>query len=185
MENLPTPAPTLETPRLLLRKLTIEDAQDIFAYASDPDVSRYVTWETHRTIEDSIKFIQFAMQRYEKEPIGTWGIVMKETNRLIGTCDYFNWDPKHRRAEIGYVLAKQYWNQGLMTEAIREVIRYGFETMQLNRIEAQCFMENIASERVMQKVGMTFEGILREYAWIKNKFVDLKVYSLLRTEYRP
>lgn len=175
--------PILETPRLILRKISLEDAQDIFDYAKDPEVSKYVSWEPHKSIEDSIKFIEYMLNKYEKEGYGDWGIEYKENKKLIGTCGFIWWDRKNYKAEIGYVLSREYWNQGLMTEAVREVIKFGFERMFLNRIQARCKVENIASEKVMQKIGMKFEGILREDVFVKGRFWDMKLYSILRKEF--
>ena len=174
--------PTLETERLILRKLHLEDAKDVFEYASDPEVAKYVTWEPHKSIEDSINLIKFTHERYEKKEGIIWGIVYKENNKVIGTCDI---SPaiKHFRAEIAYALSKDYWGKGLMNEAVKEVIRFGFEKMNLNRIQAMCIPENIGSYRVMEKVGMKYEGLIREYMYIKGKFQDLKLYSILRREY--
>jgi len=174
--------PTLETERLILRKLRLEDAKDVFEYASDPEVAKYVTWETHKSIEDSINLIKFTHERYEKKEGIIWGIVYKENNKVIGTCDILP-VTKHFRSEIAYALARNYWGKGLMTEAVKEVIRFGFERMNLNRIQAMCIPENIGSYRVMEKVGMKYEGLIREYLYIKGKFQDLKLYSILRIEY--
>jgi ribosomal-protein-alanine N-acetyltransferase len=175
--------PTLYTERLILRKLRLEDAEDVFEYASNPEVSKYVPWETHKSIEDSISFINSVLANYDKKEVSDWGIVYKENNKLIGTCGYFLWVPKHSRAEIGYAIGRKYWGKGLMTEAVKEVIRFGFERMNLNRIQATCFPENIGSYRVMEKAGMKYEGTLREQMFIKGKFQDLKLYSILRKEY--
>jgi ribosomal-protein-alanine N-acetyltransferase len=174
--------PTLETKRLILRKLRLEDAKDVFEYASDPEVSKYVTWEPHRSIEDSINLIKFTHERYEKREGIIWGIVYKENNKVIGTCD-ISLAIKHFRAEIAYAISRDYWGKGLMTEAVKEVIKFGFEKMNLNRIQAMCIPENIGSYRVMEKVGMKYEGLIREYMYIKGKFQDLKLYSILRIEY--
>jgi len=174
--------PTLETERLILRKLRLEDAKDVFEYASDPEVSKYVTWEPHKSIEDSINFIKFTHERYEKKEGIIWGIVYRENNKVIGTCD-ISPVTKHFRAEIAYTLARDYWGKGIMTEAVKEVIRFGFEKMNLNRIQAMCIPENIGSYRVMEKVGMKYEGLIREYIYIKGKFQDLKLYSILKREY--
>ena len=174
--------PTLETERLILRKLRLEDAKDVFEYASDPEVSKYVTWEPHRSIEDSINLIKFTHEYYERKEGIIWGIVYKENNKVIGTCD-ISPVTKHFRSEIAYALARNYLGKGLMTEAVKEVIRFGFERMNLNRIQAMCIPENIGSYRVMEKVGMKYEGLIREYLYIKGKFQDLKLYSILRIEY--
>ena len=174
--------PTLETKRLILRKLRLEDAKDVFEYASDSEITKYVTWEPHRSIEDSINLIKFTHERYEKREGIIWGIVCKENKKVIGTCDI---SPaiKHFRAEIAYAISRDYWGKGLMTEAVKEVIKFGFEKMNLNRIQAMCIPENIGSYGVMEKVGMKYEGLIREYMYIKGKFQDLKLYSILRIEY--
>ena len=175
--------PTLETERLILRKISLNDAEDIFEYAIDPEVATYVSWEPHKSIEDSISFINSMTQRYENTGLSEWGLVYKENKKCIGTCGYMWWRPSHARAELGFALSQKYWNRGLITEALREVIKFGFEKMELNRIEARCFLTNSASEKVMQKVGMKFEGIQREGLFAKGKYQDLKVYSILRREY--
>lgn len=112
------------------------------------------------------------------------GIEYKDTGKLIGTIDYISWNTQHKSAEIGYVLSQDYWGKGVMTEAAKEVIAFGFEQMDLTRIQAKCFAENIGSERVMQKSGMTFEGILRKSMFIKGAHRDLKMYSILKEEYK-
>lgn len=175
--------PTIETPRLVLRKMTLDDAQDIFEYASDPEVARYVTWPAHRSIEDALSFLRVVQREYEAGGPSSWGIVHKADRKLIGTIGFVRWEPNNSLAEIGYALSQKYWNMGLMTEVVQEVIRFGFEKMGINRLQAMCMIENTASERVMRKCGMTFEGILREYVRIKGITRDLKVYSILRREF--
>jgi len=175
--------PTLETERLVLRNLTEEDAEQIFQYASDQDVARYVTWDVHQTMNDTYNFIRFALSRYEERKVAPWGIVYKDEGKVIGTIDFVYWNTDHKRAEIGYVLAKAYWGKGIMTEAASKVLEYGFNEMGLERIEARCLVENIGSERVMQKIGMTYEGTLRNCMYVKGNFRTLKVYSILRNEY--
>ncbi|MBI3975534.1 MAG: GNAT family N-acetyltransferase [Armatimonadetes bacterium] len=175
--------PVLETQRLLLRKLILEDVPDVFAYASDPEVARFTTWEAHQTIDDSRRFLEWVAEQYVTFQVAPWGVVHKGGRRIIGTCGYMWWRPGHARAEIAYAIGRNYWNQGLTTEAVREVIRFGFERMRLNRIEARCMVENVASERVMQKAGMTFEGVLREQMYVKGRYDDLKLYSILKREY--
>ncbi|MEW5760632.1 MAG: GNAT family protein [Candidatus Thermoplasmatota archaeon] len=175
--------PKLETKRLILRKMTLDDAKDLFEYASDPDVAKYVSWDYHKSIEDSINFIKSVIQKYEKKEVSEWGIIYKGDGKFIGTCGYVWWVPAHDRAEIAFALSKKYWNKGLITEAVEEVIKFGFEKMMLNKIMASCMIENIASRRVLEKVGMTFEGILREHIFARGSYHDLKVYSILRKEY--
>ena len=176
--------PELETERLLLRKMRLDDAEAMFAYASDPEVTRYVLWDTHRSIEDTEEFLRFATEGYERGDFGGWGVVLKDSGVFVGTCGLdAGYAPEHARAELGYVLSREHWGRGLMPEAARAVIRFGFVRMKLNRIEARCIAENAASARVMEKAGMTYEGTLREREFIKGAYRDMKVYSILRSEY--
>lgn len=175
---------TLETHRLLLRKLTMRDANDVFEYASMPEVSKHVTWDYHRTLADSMGFLKSVIMQYENGVPSSWGIVHKENNKLIGTGGYHNWNTEDRRAEVGYAISSHYWNKGLMTESLKVMLKFGFEVMALNRIEARCKIENSASERVMQKCGMKYEGTLRQQMFVKGVYHDLKLYSILKQEFK-
>ncbi|WP_064091654.1 GNAT family N-acetyltransferase [Rossellomorea aquimaris] len=175
--------PTLETERLILRKITVEDVEDMFSYGSNEEVSKYVTWDTHKTISDTKEFVDFVLTRYENNQVAPWGIVYKENGKLIGTIDFISWQVKDNSAEIGYVISQDYWGKGITTEAAHEVIKFGFHHMDLVRVQARCFVENIGSSRVMEKIGMSYEGILRKTAFIKGKHRDLKMYSILREEF--
>jgi ribosomal-protein-alanine N-acetyltransferase len=176
--------PEIETQRLLLRKMRLDDAEAMFAYASDPAVTRYVLWDTHRSIEDSESFLRLAIEGYERGDFGGWGVILKDSGAFIGTCGLdAGYAPEHARAELGYVLSREYWGKGLMPEAVRAIIAFGFARVELNRIEARCIAANIASARVMEKAGMTYEGTLREREFIKGAYRDMKLYSILRREY--
>jgi len=175
--------PHLETERLLLRKLCQDDAYDLFAYGRDPEVTKYLLWEPHRTVHDSVQFIEWAIRQYDAGEIAPWGIELKETGKLIGTSGFYTWTPRHRRAEIGYALARPFWRMGLMTEAVRAILDFGYCVMDLNRVEARCFTANVASARVMEKCGMKFEALLREQELIKGRFEDLNAYAILRREW--
>jgi ribosomal-protein-alanine N-acetyltransferase len=177
--------PEIETQRLLLRKMRLDDAEAMFAYASDSAVTRYVLWDTHRSIEDSESFLRLAIDGYERGDFGGWGVVLKDSGAFIGTCGLdAGYAPEHARAELGYVLSREYWGKGLIPEAVRAIIAFGFARVELNRIEARCIAANIASARVMEKAGMTYEGTLREREFIKGAYRDMKLYSILRREYR-
>jgi [ribosomal protein S5]-alanine N-acetyltransferase len=172
--------PTLETERLILRKMVLNDAEAVFAYASNSEVSRYTLWETHRSIEDSRAFLEFATQKYENGGEPDWGIVYRGNGCLVGACGLVNWEAEHARAEVGFVLSREYWGRGLMSEAVRAILRFGFERMNLNRIEARCIAENAASARVMEKAGMVYEGTLRQREYIKGAYRDIKLYAILK-----
>lgn len=175
--------PELETDRLILRRLVSEDAEDIFAYASDDEVTPYMTWDTHQTVDDSRGFIDFILARYEQDAAGEWGIVLKDSGRLIGSMGFPWVDSKNKRGEIGYVLARPFWGQGLMPEAVDRLLKFAFEEMELNRVECCHFLPNEKSGRVMQKAGMRFEGIARERFFAKGRFWDVKVYAILKKEW--
>ena len=177
--------PTLETERLILRKITLEDVEDMFSYGSNEEVSKYVTWDTHKTISDTKEFVDFVLTRYENNQVSPWGIEYKENGKLIGTIDFISWQVKHNSAEIGYVISQDYWGKAITTEAAHEVITFGFDHMDLVRIQARCLVENIGSSRVMEKAGMSYEGVIRKAAFIKGQHRDLKIYSILREEFSP
>ena len=172
--------PTLETERLILRKMILNDAEAVFAYASNSEVSRYTLWETHRSIEDSRAFLEFATQKYENGGEPDWGVVYRGNGCLVGACGLVNWEAEHARAEVRFVLSREYWGCGLMSEAVRAILRFGFERMNLNRIEARCIAENAASARVMEKAGMVYEGTLRQREYIKGAYRDIKLYAILK-----
>ncbi|MCU9614810.1 GNAT family N-acetyltransferase [Caldibacillus lycopersici] len=175
--------PILETERLILRKLKEEDLQDMHAYGSDEQVSKYVSWDTHQSLEDTKRFLYSILEQYDKKQNVFWAIEWKENNRLIGTINFVSWSPKHKKAEIGYVLSRDYWGRGIMTEAMNTVIKFGFEHMDLVRLEARAMAENIGSYRVMEKVGMTYEGTIRKGMLTKGHHRDLRLYSILKEEY--
>lgn len=171
--------PVLETDRTILRKLQFKDAEDMFRYGSDDEVSRYTTWPTHQSIEDTRRFIEAVMNAYEEHKIAPWGIEDKQSRRLIGTAGFVNWNMAHARAEIGYALSREFWNQGYMTEIVKRIVTFGFTEMRLVRMEARCHLDNTGSFRVMEKSGMQFEGILRKHLFAKGQYQDIKMYSII------
>ncbi|WP_349408178.1 GNAT family N-acetyltransferase [Pseudalkalibacillus sp. SCS-8] len=176
--------PILETERLILRKITLDDLEDMFEYCSIDEVSRNVTWETHKSMADTKQFLEMILEQYENEKVVFWGIQWKENSRLIGTIDYVSWNPIHKIGEIGYVLSPDFWGKGIMTEAAKEVIKFGFEEMGLVRIQARCFLQNQGSERVMQKIGMALEGTVRKGIFAKGKHQDLKLYAIVNDNFQ-
>ncbi len=176
--------PTLETRRLRLRKLSMRDAQDIFDYSQDPQVARYVLWEAQTSLSEARSYIRFMLRKYRLGEPASWGIEWKETGRIIGTIGFMWIQRDNAAAEVGYSLSRAYWNRGIMTEALRALLRYGFRSMNLNRIEAQHETENPASGAVMRKCGMQREGTLRQRLLNKGRFVDVELYAILRRDFR-
>jgi len=183
LEDIFCDLPRLETKRLILRRMTLADAEDVFDYCKDPEVFRYVGGKAHKTMADSENFIRDIEQKYSKKEILPWGLVYKKDNKLIGDCVFLLWPNQPKRAECDYLLSKNYWNQGFMTEAVKELIRLGFEKLMFDRIQAMCEVANAASARVMEKAGMQFEGVLRNYIQHQGKPLDMKMYSIIRQEW--
>ena len=175
--------PDLVTPRLRLRRLTMRDAQDIYRYSRDPDVARHVLWEAHRSIGDSRAYLRYMLRRYRSHEPASWGIEWAETGRIIGTIGFMWIQQENSAAEVGYSLAKEFWNRGIMTEALNAVLRYGFDTLNLNRIEAQHEVTNPASGAVMRKCHMLREGTLRSRLFNKGRYVDVDLYAILRKDF--
>lgn len=120
------------------------------------------------------------LNRYENKQVAPWGIELKENGKFIGTIDFVWWQPKHKSAEIGYVLSKNYWGKGITTEAAKKVITFGFDQMNLVRIQAKCIVANTGSRRVMEKSGMSFEGVMRKAILYKGVRQDLQLYSIIK-----
>lgn len=173
--------PILETERLVLRKLKIEDADAMYIYASNDDVTKYVLWDSHTSPEQTKQFLQFMIDKYEQENYA-WAVTLKDSDEFIGTIDYVMLDHNEHIGEIGYALSHLYWGKGYMSEAAKAILHYGFTELHLERIQARCFAENIGSERVMQKAGMVYEGTMRKSKLAKGTYYDLKLYSMIREE---
>lgn len=182
-EEIYRTVPALETERLLLRKLVMEDAEDLFKYASEPSVSRFMPWGVHKTIDDSKGFLASILEAYERQQKLTWAIQLKQTGKMIGTIDYVSWQPKRSKAEIAYTLSHEYWGQGLMKEAADGLLAFGFNEMELNKIEAPIMLDNAQSRRLAEKLGMKLEGVARDHMVIKGEFVDLAMYAILKREF--
>ena len=177
--------PDLNTPRLCLRKLTMHDAPDIYHYSRDTEVARHVLWEAHRSISDSRAYLRYMLRRYRNHEPASWGIEYTQTGEIIGTIGFMWIQSDNSAAEVGYSLSRDYWNQGIMTEALQAVIAHGFGSMNLNRIEAQHETTNPASGAVMRKCGMQKEGTLRQRLYNKGRYVDVDLYAILRRDYTP
>jgi ribosomal-protein-alanine N-acetyltransferase len=178
------PQPELVTERLLLRPFTLADAPIVQKMAGDKDVAS-MTLNIPHPYEDGMaeEWIGTHRQNFEAGEEAVFAIVLQEGNTLIGAIG-LTINREHERAEMGYWIGKPYWGNGYCTEAAREVVRYGFTALNLTRIQATHFVHNPASGRVMEKIGMTYEGCLRQYVKKWGDFIDLKMYAILRTEYK-
>ena len=177
--------PDLTTPRLRLRRLTMRDAADIYHYSRDVEVARHVLWDAHRSVGDSRSFLRYMLRRYRNHEPASWGIEWADTGEIIGTIGFMWIQSDNSAAEVGYSLSRDFWNRGIMTEALKAVIAHGFRSMNLNRIEAQHETTNPASGAVMRKCGMTKEGTLRQRLYNKGRYVDVDLYAILKKDFMP
>ena len=175
--------PDLETEDLILRKPRIRDAKDIYSYASDPEVARYVLWEPHRSVSETASFIRDLRARIRAGCPSSWVVVLRGTGTVIGTVGFVWYSAENNAAELGYSFSREYWNHGYATQALRAVIDAVFSSLPLNRLEAQHDVRNPASGRVMQKCDLTQEGILRGRILNKGEYVDTALYSILRSDW--
>jgi ribosomal-protein-alanine N-acetyltransferase len=180
--KLVTPIPVLETERLRLRPFTLDDEAAVFALASDPEVARFVRFDAHRTPAETRAFLELVLQHSGRGESFAWAIVRGEDDRLIGSCGFVSRNSQRQAAEIGYWLGRPYWGNGYAAEAARALVRFGFEQMELQRVEAKCFLENRAGQRVIEKIGMTYEGIDRSET-IKGDCPELKLYGVSKQEW--
>ena len=178
-----TRMPDIETERLILRRLRADDAEDMYEYACDSDVTRYLTWFPHPDMRYTRDYLEYLGTRYRVGDFFDWAITLKENGKMIGTCGFTAFDYSNDCAEMGYVLNPKYRGQGIAPEALHAVMEFGFDNLALNRAEAKFIEGNDASRRVMEMAGMTFEGIRRGGMLIKGEYKNIGVCAILRDEF--
>ena len=172
--------PVLITDRIILRELRNEDAADLLVFRGDSEAQRFNS-EPLQTLVQSLALIDEVRGDYAAQTAVPWALTLKSSGRVVGLFGYHNWNRYHRRADIGYDLARDLWGQGLATEALTAAIRFGFSDMQLNRIEAQTIADNESSTRLLGRLGFALEGTRRSYSWEEDgTFHDGAIYGLLR-----
>lgn len=176
--------PEIATERLTLRKMMVSDTSDMYEYASRPDVTKYLTWHPHPDRDYTREYLQYLGNRYAAGMFYDWAVIYEPDCKMVGTCGFTAFHCASDSAEVGYVLNPEYWGKGIAPEALNAVLEFGFETMGLNRIEAKFIEENERSRRVMEKVGMTFEGVMREGMLVKGSYVNVGICSILASEWK-
>ena len=173
--------PTLTTKRLDLIEIRQSHLTDIYLLFSDKKVTEYYNLLPMKNEPEGQKLLDWFRNRF-KDGLGIrWGIALKSKTNIIGTVGFNNFTPKHR-ANIGYDLQPSYWNKGYMTEALQAVIDFGFNELDINRIEAEVMQGNVPSEKLLEKLNFKREGILRQWMLWNEQYYDMTMYSLLRTE---
>ncbi|WP_303870373.1 GNAT family N-acetyltransferase [Acetobacterium wieringae] len=171
----------IDTENLKLRPLTMADAGDVFAYSKSPNVGPQAGWKPHDTIEETKEIMKTIFVGQEN----IWGI--EKDHRIIGSIGLIE-DP-HRQNDqarmLGYALSEDFWGQGIMTEAARAVLAYGFDTLGLGLISVVHYPANLGSQRVIEKCGFHYEGTIRQADKIyTGEILDVKAYSITRVEFR-
>ena len=176
--------PIIETPRLILRKLLKSDSEDMYEYSSNREVTRYLLWEPHLNETYTRKYLVYLQGRYRAGDFYDWGVIYKKSNKMIGTCGFTRFNFESNSAEVGYVLNPAFWGYGIALEAVLATMRFGFANLGLHRIEAKYMIGNDRSRRVMEKLGMQFEGVARDSMHVKGRFVSVGTCAILRDEFR-
>jgi RimJ/RimL family protein N-acetyltransferase len=172
------------TERLVLREFVESDWESVLAYQREPMYLRYYAW-TDRSQEEVEEFISWFITAQHDLPRRRYqlAIIEKETGKLVGNCGLRLSDPPLNEGDIGYEIGEAYWRRGYATEATREMLRLGFESLSLHRVWATCVAENIGSARVLEKLGMRQEGILVERDFYKGKWWDHRLFAILEREW--
>lgn len=175
--------PVLETERILLRKFKVADAPELFEQRANNEVWRYIDKPQTQNIEEALELIKKILTAFENNEGIAWVIELKENKKNVGNLSFWRIDKANHRAEIGYLLLPEYWGKGITKEAIRKIIQYGFEVMKIHSIEANVNPLNIASIRLLERIGFVREGYFQENYFFNEKFFDTAVFSLVNSNY--
>ena len=175
--------PDLTTERLKLTKMSVAHAADMFEYASDPLVTKYLLWAPHETREQTKQYLRQIQTSYHNGSFYDWAIILRDSRKMVGTCGFVKFDVPNNLTEVGYVINPNYWGMGIAAEALTAVIGFGFNDLRLTRIQGRFIRGNEASLRVMEKVGMRFEGYLRESMFIKDGYKDIGYAAITYADY--
>ena len=175
--------PSIETDRLVLRQITKDDAEDIFKYLSDETVMKYYGLEPFKSIDEAWEEIAWYQSTFDENSGIRWGITLKGHGKVIGSCGFLNKVPRHFRSDIGFELSQDFWGQGIANEALEAVIKYGFEQLNLQRIQALIEPPNNSSQKLVERNGFIKEGLLRNYEFTCGEFNDLFMYSLIKQDF--
>lgn len=175
--------PEIETARLRLRNIEQNDAQSIFHYFSQQEVTKFYGMDSFKTIEDAENLIHSFQLGFQSKKMIRWGIALKETDELIGTCGFHSISVKYKRAEVGYEVSDKQWGKGFAQEALKAIFTFGFQDMEFIRIGAVVMIENVPSRKVLEKLGFKEEGTLRNYIIQNGLSYDVIMHSLLKDEW--
>jgi len=175
--------PTLTTERLTLRRMKPVDALDMYEYASLPSVTEFLLWDPHKCLDQTKDYLHYIQRSYRAGNFYDWAVILNDERKMIGTCGFTTLDFPNNSVEVGYVINPKYHNRGVATEALMRVVDFAFMELNAHRVEAKYMVGNEASRRVMEKCGMSFEGVHRSSMYVKGKYRDIGICSILSDEY--
>jgi ribosomal-protein-alanine N-acetyltransferase len=181
MPQLPDVFPELSTSRLQLIAMQPEHIRDLYRLLSDERVNAFYPVIPLSRPEDLLKVIDMFANKFSNKEAIRWGITLKDSSEIIGTIGYTGFTAGHK-GSIVYALRPELWGRGLMQEAIKEVTRFGFKELELERIDAEVLPGNTPSERLLEKLGFRHEGLLRRWMNWRRKLHDVNMWALLRAE---
>lgn len=186
MTNPPSfkPLPNFETEHLILRDLRLSDAQDMFEYAQDDEIAGFGLWLPQKTLQENVEDIQETLGAYAAGKALDWAVEHRDDHKMIGRINFGAYNARDARADFGYAYNRLYWGKGYATEAAREILRFGFETLHLHRVGATVLPDNFGSIRVLEKLGFQREGVKRQAYSLRGPHEDLYCYSILAPEWR-
>jgi len=174
----------LETKRLILRKITIDDAEDMYNnWASDDVVTKYLLWLTHKNVETSKEIAKLWIENYQSPSFYLWVMELKENHQVIGSISILDINEELKSGEFGYCMSQKYWNQGLMSEGVRSILNYLFTKVKFDTIYARHQKENIASGKVMIKNKMRYLCTKEELIKKTNKVVIMNYYQITKDDF--
>lgn len=174
----------IETERLILRPFSMEDAGAMYDnWASDPEVTKFLSWPTYKTVDTAYEILDIWTKQYADPTFYQWAIQLKELGQPIGSISVVNFSDSVEMAEIGFCIGKNWWGQGIMTEAMQSVMAYLFEEVGVQRIEAGHDPNNPASGAVQRKCGLKYEGTFRRRIRSNQGITDVAWYAMLKEEW--
>lgn len=175
-----SPFPIIETERLLFRRVSEHDVNEILELRTNPKTMKYIPRPLLKTIEDALGHYKMINDAIDNNTGINWGITIKGNPKLLGIIGFYRIQPENYRAEIGYMLLPEFQGKGIVTESVQTLVDYGFNEMKLHSVEAVIDPDNIASEKVLKKCNFTKEAHFKENEFYDGKFLDSVVYSILK-----
>ena len=175
--------PTLETKRLILRKILPQDEDDMYEYSRNPETSQYLLWEPHASRSYTRAHIRYLQDAYNRASFFDWALIEKESGKMIGTCGFTEIYEREKRAEVGYVIAPNFHRRGFAPEALEKVMEYGFLTLGLVKLSGRFMEDNEASRKVLERFGFWNDTMKNESIYKRGKKQRILTYSLTKEKY--